>query len=67
MGFHEAMEDMDYFDGWNDPDEMSYQLDQQNDNHQIRCPGCDTDPVGYAPHNGEGDCATAHAAGSRDV
>ena len=22
----------------------------------VRCPGCDCDPVGYAPHNGKGDC-----------
>lgn len=22
----------------------------------MRCPGCDCDPVGYAPHNGKGDC-----------
>lgn len=23
---------------------------------EMRCPGCDCDPVGYAPHNGKGDC-----------
>lgn len=22
----------------------------------MRCPGCDCEPVGYAPHNGRGDC-----------
>lgn len=22
----------------------------------FRCPGCDCEPVGYAPHNGLGDC-----------
>jgi hypothetical protein len=22
----------------------------------MRCPGCDCDPVGWAPHNGQGDC-----------
>lgn len=29
----------------------------------VRCPGCDLDPVGYAPHNGKGDCSLIHADG----
>lgn len=24
--------------------------------NMFRCPGCDCEPVGYAPHNGQGDC-----------
>lgn len=30
----------------------------------VRCPGCDCDPVGYAPHNGKGDCPPIHMGGS---
>ncbi|GAT73573.1 hypothetical protein MHM582_2067 [Microbacterium sp. HM58-2] len=31
-----------------------------------RCPGCDLDPVGYAPHNGKGDCPPKREIRRRD-
>lgn len=31
-------------------------VEENTPTRTIRCPGCDCEPVGYAPHNGQGDC-----------
>lgn len=36
--------------------DLSYHDNHESGERQMRCPGCDCEPVGYAPHNGKGDC-----------
>lgn len=31
-------------------------VEPSDQSHVMRCPGCDCEPVGWAPHNGQGDC-----------
>lgn len=39
-------------------------LEPESGERQMRCPGCDCEPVGYAPHNGKGDCPAARSSRS---